>query len=300
MIDGLPPLNWLRAFEASALQLSFTRAAADLNLTATAVSYQVRALERFLHQPLFERLPRGLRMTEMGAAYLPDVRRAFEDISATTTKLFGHIGTGKITIRAPVSFLALWLSPRLKGFQELYPEIDILLLSALWADAQPDQAIDIDIRFGAGAWPGHASELLTHDHSAVICDRRLLVNGTPREKLDALFSGCLIHVVGHENHWAEVFRRVGAAHPPGVKTLRADTSIAAISLAAGAGGAAIVLKPYADWAIRAMALGRVFDFDIPVEQSHYLLIPLAEQRLRREVLLFRDWIIAEAGAGAPS
>src|SRR5262245_23685559 len=90
MAYGLPPLNWLRAFEASARHLSFSRAAGDLNLTATAVSHQVRSLERHLRHPLFERLPRGLRLTEMGAAYLPYVRRAFEDLSATTTKLFGQ------------------------------------------------------------------------------------------------------------------------------------------------------------------------------------------------------------------
>jgi LysR family glycine cleavage system transcriptional activator len=83
MAYGMPPLNWLRAFEASARHMSFAQAARDLNLTSTAVSHQVRSLEQHLGHALFGRLARGLRLTEMGAAFLPDVRRAFEDLSAT-------------------------------------------------------------------------------------------------------------------------------------------------------------------------------------------------------------------------
>ncbi|MHB1304016.1 MAG: LysR family transcriptional regulator [Acidiphilium sp.] len=236
MNGNLPPLIWLRAFEASARHLSFTRAAADLNLTATAVSYQVRSLELHLHRPLFERLPRGLRLTEMGAAYLPDVRRAFEDIAATTTKLFGHGGTGKVTIRAPVSFFALWLAPRLRNFRERHPEIDILLLSTVWADAQPDPSVDIDIRFGTGNWPGYAAELLLHENSVAIGAAHLAVKGGNCRRLDAVFADGIIHVVGHENHWAEVFRRLGAMPPTDTKSLRVDNSVTAVSVAASAGG----------------------------------------------------------------
>ncbi|MDX1739583.1 MAG: LysR family transcriptional regulator, partial [Alphaproteobacteria bacterium] len=76
MAYNLPPLNWLRAFEAAARKVSFTAAAEELNLTAAAVSYQVRSLEEHLGFPLFDRLPRSLRLTEMGRAYLPAVRKA--------------------------------------------------------------------------------------------------------------------------------------------------------------------------------------------------------------------------------
>ncbi len=105
MTYRLPPLNWLRAFETSARHMSFAKAATDLNLTSTAISHQVRSLERHLGHALFERLARGLRLTEMGAAYLPDVRRTFENLSAATTKLFGQSGMTSITVRAPVSFV---------------------------------------------------------------------------------------------------------------------------------------------------------------------------------------------------
>lgn len=294
MSAGLPPLNWLRAFEASARHLSFTRAAADLNLTATAVSYQVRSLEQYLNRPLFERLPRGLRLTEMGAAYLPDLRRAFEDIAATTTKLFGHSGSGKVTVRAPVSFLTMWLAPRLHDFQEAHPDIDILLLSTVWADAQPDPSVDIDIRFGTGNWPGYAAELLLHENSVVVGAPDLIAQKANRQRLEAALSRGIVHVVGHETHWAEVCRRLGATPTPGTKNLRSDNSITAVSLAASVGGAAIVLRPYAEWAIETMKLVRLFDFTLPLEQAHYVLSPLERKPPKRDVLLFREWVVAHA------
>jgi LysR family glycine cleavage system transcriptional activator len=92
MSYNLPPLNWLRAFEASARRISFTSAAKELNLTPAAVSYQVRSLEEHLGFPLFERLPRSLRLTDMGQAYMPSVQKTFAELSSTTTGLFGLKG----------------------------------------------------------------------------------------------------------------------------------------------------------------------------------------------------------------
>lgn len=288
MVQEMPPLTWLRAFEASARYLSFAKAAADLNLTATAVSYQVRSLERYLHHPLFERLPRGLRLSEMGAAYLPNVRRAFEDIAATTTKLFGQSNAARVTIRAPVSFLALWLAPRLRAFRAEHPRVDILLISTLWADAQPDQAVDI----GTGSWPGFDAEFLMQDPSVVVCCTDLFTEGSDREQLNAILTGSVIHVVGHENHWADVFRRLDMAPPRSTQFMRVDNSVIAVSMAAAACGAAIVLRPYAEQALRTLPLRQAFAFTLPVEQAHYTLSPTAgqAQKLRQEVLLFRDWI----------
>jgi LysR family glycine cleavage system transcriptional activator len=296
MAYGLPPLNWLRAFEASARHMSFAKAAADLNLTSTAVSHQVRSLERQLGHALFERLARGLRLTEMGAAYLPDVRRSFENLSASTTKLFGQSGMSSITLRAPVSFVSLWLAPRLPGFQAQYPGIEILILSTIWADAQPDEATDIDIRFGSGAWAGYEAERLWHEPSVVVCQRGVAQRGTDRERLAAIAETRLIHVVGHENHWAEAFRQVGLPMPQPAKAMRVDNSVAAVLLAASS-GATIVLRPFAKRAIDILPLHLPFGFELPIEQAHYLLTPIGRPAQRPEVLLFRQWLVGEAASG---
>ena len=295
MAHGLPPLNWLRAFEASARHLGFLRAAGELNLTATAVSHQVRSLERHLGHALFERLARGLRLTEMGAAYLPDVRRAFEDLSASTTKLFGQSGMTSITVRAPVSFSALWLAPRLQRFHDRYPGIELLILTATWAGAQPDEATDVDIRFGSGSWAGYSAERLRHDNSVVVCRRDLARHGGERRRLQEIADSRLVHVIGHESHWADAFRRVGLPAPLDRQAVRVDHSLAAVLVAAGTGGAAIVLRPFAERAVEMLPLHLPFKFQLPVEQAHYLLTPTGRTS-RPEALLFKEWLMAEAAA----
>jgi LysR family glycine cleavage system transcriptional activator len=293
MAYSLPPLTWLRAFEASARHLSFTAAARELNLTSTAVSHQVRSLEQALGYPLFERLARSLRLTEMGAAYVPDVRRAFEDLSATTAQLFGQAGATRLTIRAPVSFVMLWLAPRLAGFQARHPKIDLHLFSVIWADAVPDEAIDVDIRFGLGSWPGYEAEVLLRQPSAVVChcDQRLA--GGAEQQLDVLAARPLIHVFQHENHWAEVFRRFGRALPGGPPGMRVDNSLAALTLVAAGAGSAIVLKSYAESATATLPVALPFDFELPVQQAHWLLTPIGRRAVKAESLLFRAWLFEE-------
>ncbi len=107
---------------------------------------------------LFERLPRSLRLTEMGEAYLPAVRDIFEDLSAATSGLFGGSEQASLTVRVQVAYAATWLTPRLPDFCESFPHIDIKLVSAIWADALPPSEIDLEIRQGNGYWPD-ASQL---------------------------------------------------------------------------------------------------------------------------------------------
>jgi LysR family glycine cleavage system transcriptional activator len=101
----LPPLSWLRAFEASARHLSFTHAAQELNLTQAAISKQIKLLEHYLREPLFQRQPRSLVLTKVGAAYLPKVRDAFERLAAGTEEVFGSRRTEMLTCRA---FRVFW------------------------------------------------------------------------------------------------------------------------------------------------------------------------------------------------
>jgi DNA-binding MarR family transcriptional regulator len=87
----LPTLNWLRTFESAARHMSFTTAAAELNLTQAAVSQQIKLLEHYLCQPLFQRMPRGLQLTEAGKAYLPKVKDALDRLSMATQEVFGQV-----------------------------------------------------------------------------------------------------------------------------------------------------------------------------------------------------------------
>jgi len=159
-VVGLPTLTWLRAFEAAARTSSFAAAAAELNLTSGAISYQIRALEAYLGFALFERLPRGVKLTPMGVAYLPPVRKAFEELADSTVGLFGGSERVQITVHAPVSLAALWLAPELPAFAVANPSIDVRLSSVIWDNAVLDEAY---ARHHAGAKPGQYVMLAVSD-----------------------------------------------------------------------------------------------------------------------------------------
>ena len=110
---ALPPLNWLRAFESSARNLSFTSAAADLNMTQSAVSQQIKSLEQHLGRTLFIRRTRSIELTDAGLSYLPVVQEAFE-VLATGTRMMTGGDHGKIlSIQCNLAFSVFWLAPRL-------------------------------------------------------------------------------------------------------------------------------------------------------------------------------------------
>jgi LysR family glycine cleavage system transcriptional activator len=173
-LAGLPTLTWLRAFEAAARTSSFSAAALELRLTPGAISYQIRALEAHLGFALFERLPRGVKLTPMGVAYLPPVRKAFEQLADSTVGLFGGSERGEISIHAPVSLASLWLAPKLPAFSRAFPGIDVRLSSVIWDHPAPTESTDLEIRYGAGQWRGYRSEFLCNQRIVAVCNRELL------------------------------------------------------------------------------------------------------------------------------
>ena len=285
----LPPLPWLRAFEAAARHSSFTAAAAELNLTPAAVSHQVRSLERHLGVVLFERLARTLRLTEMGNAYTPPLRRAFDELTAATVGLFGPMGKCSVSVSAPVSFVALWLAPRLAAFTSQFPHIGLRLTSAIWAHASTESAIDVDIRLGDGVWPGHEAQLLINIPAIVVCRPSKSADRNPLERLKALATEPLIRVTGYEDLWQRLFRHYGLSSQSS-PSVDVDTSLAALELAASGYGPTIVLEDFAKRYLDDGRLVRALDDKLPIRASHYLLTPTGERRLRPEVILFRVWL----------
>lgn len=130
MTARLPSLNGLRAFEAAARHLSFTLAAAELNVTQTAISHQIRRLEEELGLQLFVRKNRALTLTAAARDYLPGVRAAFQDLRLATDRLLRRDASPVLTISTLASFAAKWLLPRLASFQEAHPGIDVRITTS--------------------------------------------------------------------------------------------------------------------------------------------------------------------------
>lgn len=293
----VPPLPALHAFEAAARHASFAAAAVELHLSQAAVSHRVRLLERHLGFKLFERLPRSLRLTDMGRAYLPSVRKAFDELSLSTAGLFGPVGERSVTVRAPVSYAVLWLAPRLESFLKAYPDIDLRLGSAIWADAlDPDEA-DIDIRFGHGHWPGFAAEFLSNEPAIPVCSPRHVEALGPVRSVADLAERPLVHITGLEDLWMRLFKSAGLETPAGAGHAKSDTSLAALELVANSQRCTLVPRSFAQGYLDQGRLIPALEVDVPMDLSHYLLVPdNAIQRLKPEALMFRQWLLEESQA----
>ena len=295
-VVGLPTLTWLKAFEAAARTSSFSAAAAELNLTTGAISYQIRALEGQLGFALFKRLPRGVKLTSMGVAYLSPVRKAFEELADSTVGLFGGSERLQITVHAPVSLAALWLAPQLPAFSKANPSIDVRLSSVIWDNAVLDEATDLEVRYGTGHWHGYKSERLFNQNILAVCSpallRTLQTNGNPA----AMLAQHLIHIMGHEDHLLKVRQELGLASPPASDVPSVDTSIAALELAAAGAGVALTHGIFLDAYFAAARLVMALPQEFADVKSYFVVTPERPQRIRREVRLFKDWLLALGAA----
>lgn len=288
MAHRLPNLNLLRAFEAAARHRSFTTAAEELSLTPAAISQQVRALENNLGFLLFERLPRGVALTHMGAAYLPPIRQAFDDISASTAGLFGLKGESSVKIRAPISFSMLNLTPRLARFRLEYPDIEVRIGSSLWADEVEAESYDLDIRFGDGNWSGYHADLLLNEGCIPVCSPHL--DPMPHD-LVSMAKGKLISVMGSEGAWLSAMNISGFDEVVQQRGFRTDTYLVGAEMAAAGGGSLFLLKSLAESYLSQGRLISPVDFELPVTHSHYLLRKEDHRRTKPEITILQHWLI---------
>jgi LysR family glycine cleavage system transcriptional activator len=294
---GLPTLSWLRAFEAAARTSSFSAAAAELRLTSGAISYQIRALESHLGYALFERLPRGVRLTPMGVAYLPPVRRAFEQLADSTVGLFGGSERGAVTVHAPVSLAALWLAPKLPSFIGSHPSIDVRLSSVIWDNPGPVESTDLEIRYGNGLWRGYRAERLMTQRIVAVGSPAMLERARSLGEAARWLPQHLIHIMGHEDQWLQVRRALQLpVEPPAVSGPIVDTTIAALELAANGAGCALAHRIFLDAYLATGRLQRMLENDFEDESAYFVVTPERPQRLRREVTQFQEWLLAVAHA----
>ena len=161
MPDRLPPLAAIRAFEAAARTLNFTKAAEELGMTQAAVSYQIKLLEERLGELLFLRRPRKLVLTEAGDRLAPRTSEAF-DILREAYGRFAKDGPATLTISTTHTFASHWLAPRLGTFQLRYPQIAARLETSERIVDFASEEVDVGIRSGLGGWPGLRAPALRH------------------------------------------------------------------------------------------------------------------------------------------
>jgi len=302
MARRLPPLNAIRAFEAAARHLSFTKAAEELFVTQAAVSHQIKALEAALDVQLFRRFNRRLMLTDAGQAYLPPLREALDGIAAATDRLRAVERTGPLKVSVLPSFGAKWLLPRLFGFRERHPEIDVLVAASdkLVDFARDD--VDIGIRYGQGRYPGLRVDLLMRDEIFPVCSPRLLEGAHPLRRPADLKHHTLLHdqVAGTEDDpdWRLWLKTAGvegidAGRGPGF-----SHASWVIEAAITGQGVALGRQSLAGDDIAAGHLVRPFGPSMP-STFVYSVVSLPEAADQPKVRLFREWLLEEGSAEQP-
>ncbi|VWB68335.1 transcriptional regulator GcvA [Burkholderia lata] len=293
MFDRLPPLQTLRAFEATGRLLSMTLAAEELHVTHGAVSRHIKNLETHLGVALFQRLTRRIVLTEAGAAFLLDVSRTLGDLTKAAERLRAHDSVTRLKINASVSFANKWLAPRLHRFKALHPELDIHLdVTDTHVDLNEGEA-DVAIRYGSGRYPRVLAERILEETVTPVCSPAY------RAKMDGLSSvarivGCtLLHEDRMLANWEQWFALAG------IRGARSDRGPAyshgSLAIEAAMRGEGIALGRSVIVA-DDIAAGRLVapfpQYALQAERGHDLIYRIGSQD-DPKVCALRDWLAEE-------
>ncbi len=293
MSRRLPPLNALKAFEAAARHLSFTRAAAELNVTQAAVSHQVKALEETLGMALFRRVNRSLLLTDEGQALHPELGEAFDTIAAAVDRLHARDQAGVLTLSTLDSIAASWLVPKIGKFRAQHPDIDVRVSTS---DAVVDftsGGIDMALRYGGGEYPGMESVLLMNETLFPVLSPSLLDKYGPLETPADLARFPLLHDDMRDD-WSVWVETAGIG---GMDVSRGSWFIHSylVQQAAVAGeGVALGRSVLVADDLASGLLVRPLDIDLKAKPAYYAVYPKASAG-RPKITAFRDWLLQEAG-----
>jgi LysR family transcriptional regulator of beta-lactamase len=272
------PLNALRAFEVSARHLNFTRAAIELCVSQAALSHQIKGLEARLGVALFRRLPRGVMLTDEGAALLPVLTEAFDAVGAALDRFVDGRFQTVLSVGVVASFAACWLLPRLPAFAAAHPGIDLRVLANNNRVDLAGEGLDLAIRFGDGDWPGVVATPLLAAPLAP-----LAAPGTDLARAPLLRSY-------RSGEWPAWFAAAGL--PPRRATGPVFDSALALAAAAAAGGG-VALLPVALFDAD-LASGRLVALSgVGVDAGSYWLTRLRSRPERPAMAAFRQWLAAE-------
>lgn len=215
MARRLPSLNALRAFEVAARHENFSQAAEELFVTHASISRHVRQLEEWLGFKLFERHSRGVELTDAGNHYARRLTRIFDKLLEATQEATATASHQALSLSVEVTFALRWLVPRLRGFQDRHPEIELNL------DPDDDlvdfhsEPAELAIRYGEGDWPEVKAQPLVQITAFPVCSPDYLADKSVRQADDLLRYNLL-----HEDNkrwWGLWLEEAGVANPGQVR-----------------------------------------------------------------------------------
>ncbi|WP_345816147.1 LysR substrate-binding domain-containing protein [Paraburkholderia sp. PREW-6R] len=292
----LPPLPALRFFEAAGRHQSFKLAAAELNVTPSAISHGIVGLEQALGVELFVREPRGISLTATGADYLSYVSEAFSLIAIGTQRLPNHRANRPVAVSCAPTFASRWLLPRLAEFRERWPNVNVTVDTSHRQVGFPVDGFDFAIRLSRAPVAGTGWVRLFSERFVPVCSPAY------RAKLHALHGAddeidlrhaTLIHVNAASEDWQVWLEATGAQDVDTTDGLRVDTIQLAFEAASMGLGVALGRKPLVDRDLASGALVEASRASIDSTTAYWLVSAENEER-RPELFDFRRWLISEA------
>lgn len=292
----LPPLNALRAFEATARHLSFTLAAQELSVTPAALSHQIKGLEDFLGQRLFERRTRSIALTSAGQALYPGLHAAFLQIRQSVELIDRAPNDNVLVVSAPPGFTAKWLAPRLYRFLMANPQIDARISASQGLANFTTDGVDIAIRNSQSPNRGLWSKRLLGITLLPVASPRLvsehgLVDPHDLAKVPLIHDDMLGSLTGLPT-WSDWLAAAGVEGINLARGLRFSSPDHALEAAVEGAGVLLAHGVLAHDDLKTGRLVAPFALKLPTERSFQLVCPASHEQ-RGKVRAFRDWILAE-------
>lgn len=290
---NLPSLNALRVFEVVARHLNFRLAAEELGVTQAAVAQQIRGLEASLELRLFERLPRGLGLTDAGRAYSGSVRSALAMIDEATRLLRPQ--PLHLTVSVTPTFASKWLIPRLGAFAEANPDIDLRLLATDKLSHFSTEGVDVAVRYGQPPFgPGLNAELLMEQRIVAVASPQVLASKGRPDSFEALQDFVLLHDA--HNFWPEFTAALFPRHPQGTaKNMRFNQTSLAIEAAINGQGIALANQMFVQDDITAGRLAQVFAQQLRLDKAFYLVWP-RKAGTPQGLAVVKEWLLHQASS----
>jgi len=292
MVRTLPPLTALRAFEAAARNLSFRAAADELNVTHSAVSHQIKALETDLGVKLFNRTTRRVELTSAGQQYFPVLREALDRIGRETEKLRGTRAAGVLTVQVYVTIAMRWLLPRLAAFRRIAPDIEVRLSTTFRDWEYEREGIDVGLVLANRYDSDLHYRILFRGELFPVCSPDLLHGANALRQPEDLARVPLLSVYTAPGHWDRWLRNVGLADLPRDTSLQFDTYILALEAAIAGEGVALTNAPFVGPDLRAGRLVRPFEATVAQEGAWYIVCDDGRQD-EPKIKRFSDWLAAQ-------
>jgi len=295
----LPSLMALQCFEAAVRHLSFTRAAEELNLTQSAVSRQIRALEDFLGRALFERVKQRLVLTTAGEAYAAAIQDVLDRAEAATLQLMAYSGEGGVlTVAILPTFGSRWLVPRLGDFTACHPDIQLNLVTQVRPFDFDKVDADVAIHFGPALWPGAICHRLMGEEIVPVCAPGLLRGKAVLDDPHELLDYTLLQHTTRPQAWNDWLHAVGIAEVEGgLRGPRFEHFFMVIQAAVAGLGIAVLPQFLVQDELDKGLLVKAIDKPVPSLHSYYLVHPATKADLYK-VRMFRDWVLAQVAQDA--